>query len=88
MSIEAHTIPPSKFPSSFDGLHDVYKNLLNSNKYKKKTHVKAGQIWWEFSVETLEGTMKGKVGDYLMCGVEGELYVCDREIFEKTYERA
>ena len=39
-----------------------------------------------FVVRTMEGTMKGKIGDYLMKGVEGELYVCDREVFYKTYE--
>ena len=39
-----------------------------------------------FIVRTMEGTMRGKIGDYLMKGVNGELYVCDREVFEKTYE--
>jgi hypothetical protein len=39
-----------------------------------------------FEVDTMEGLMRGKKGDYLMCGIEGEYYPCDREIFEKTYE--
>jgi hypothetical protein len=41
-----------------------------------------------FEVVTLEGTMSGKAGDYLIKGVEGEEYPCDAEIFKKTYERA
>ena len=34
----------------------------------------------------MEGLVRGKPGDWLMRGVRGELYVCDREIFEQTYE--
>jgi len=39
-----------------------------------------------FIVITKEGIVEGKVDDYLMKGGEGELYVCDKEIFEKSYE--
>ncbi len=39
----------------------------------------------DFEVETMEGIMRGKKGDWLMRGIEGELYPCDAEIFEKTY---
>ena len=39
----------------------------------------------EFQVETLEGTMTGLAGDYLMRGVEGELYPCAASVFEKSY---
>lgn len=39
----------------------------------------------DFEVETMEGLMKGKRGDWLMQGIHGELYPCDAEIFEKTY---
>lgn len=46
----------------------------------------ATQIDRPFVVETKEGVMEGKAGDYLMEGVDGELYVCDEEIFKKTYE--
>lgn len=53
---------------------------------KKDTPIEAVQIDEVFEVETLEGLMRGKPGDYLMKGVEGELYVCDREIFLKTYK--
>jgi len=39
-----------------------------------------------FKVTTLEGEMVGKPGDYLMFGVDGERYPCDKDIFEKTYD--
>ena len=39
-----------------------------------------------FKVTTLEGVMKGKPGDYLMFGINGEKYPCDKDIFEKSYD--
>jgi hypothetical protein len=41
-----------------------------------------------FTVRTLEGTMTGSAGDFIIQGVKGELYPCKREIFIETYERA
>ena len=40
------------------------------------------------SIETLEGTMRADVGDWIICGVQGELYPCKPDIFEQTYEPA
>ena len=37
-------------------------------------------------VSTLEGTMLCRWGNYIIQGVNGELYPCDCEIFNKTYE--
>lgn len=37
-------------------------------------------------VYTLEGTMTGSIGDYLIKGVRGEFYFCAKDIFEETYE--
>ncbi len=31
--------------------------------------------------------MHAKVGDYIIKGVNGELYPCKPDIFEKTYEQ-
>lgn len=39
-----------------------------------------------FVVTTKEGRVKGKCGDYLILGVDGEKYPCDKDIFEKTYD--
>lgn len=38
-----------------------------------------------FIVKTLEGDIKATKEDYLIKGVEGELYPCKIEIFNKTY---
>jgi hypothetical protein len=54
---------------------------------KRPIVVHAKQITEDFRVDTLEGNYKqGKAGDYLMRGVDGELYICDKAIFEKTYD--
>lgn len=37
-------------------------------------------------IKTLEGTMTADFGDYIIQGVNGELYPCKPEIFEKTYD--
>ena len=37
-------------------------------------------------LETLEGTMKVGVGDYIIKGVKGEFYPCKPDIFEATYD--
>lgn len=37
-------------------------------------------------IETLEGTMVARAGDYIIKGVNGEFYPCKPDIFEKTYE--
>ena len=36
---------------------------------------------------TLEGAIKAVPGDWIIRGIEGELYPCKPEIFAKTYER-
>lgn len=40
-----------------------------------------------FEIETLEGTMKASLGDWIIKGVKGEFYPCKPDIFEATYER-
>ena len=37
-------------------------------------------------IKTLEGVMKANKGDYIIQGVNGEIYPCKPDIFEKTYE--
>jgi hypothetical protein len=37
-------------------------------------------------IHTLEGTMDASYGDYIIKGVQGELYPCKPDIFWKTYE--
>jgi hypothetical protein len=52
---------------------------------KKPIVVHAKQMNHVFCVDTLEGVMTGNPGDYLMKGINGELYPCKKEIFEKSF---
>lgn len=38
------------------------------------------------SIDTLEGNMQFSDGDYLIKNETGECYVCQKDIFEKTYK--
>ena len=38
-------------------------------------------------INTLEGTMRADKGDYIILGVNGEVYPCKTDIFNKTYEK-
>lgn len=53
---------------------------------KDDVYIQDGYVF----VHTLEGDMKmkNKVGDYLIKGVRGEFYFCEKNIFEETYEEA
>ena len=54
---------------------------------KKPIVIHSKKMDEEFQVETLEGNYKtGKSGDYLMKGIDGELYICDGDIFERSYD--
>lgn len=37
-------------------------------------------------IETLEGTMRADINDWIICGVSGEFYPCKPDIFAATYE--
>lgn len=41
---------------------------------------------WELYIKTLEGVHHVSVGDYIIKGVQDELYPCKPDIFEQTYE--
>ena len=69
-------------------IFDTYENVDSmQNCMKRPIVVQTRQINEDFRVNTLEGNYKqGKAGDYLMRGIDGELYICDKDIFEKTYD--
>ncbi|OBX20142.1 hypothetical protein [Gelidibacter algens] len=60
---------------------------LDFKKAKKKPiAIKCVQIDEAFEVKTMEGKLTGKAGDWLMVGIDGEIYPCDAAIFKKTYD--
>lgn len=53
---------------------------------KKPMILEAVQLTERTEVKTLEGTMVGEPGDWLITGVRGEQYPCKPDIFEELYE--
>lgn len=41
----------------------------------------------KLKIPTLEGEMMAESGDYIIQGIQGEIYSCKPDIFEATYER-
>ncbi len=57
-------------------------------KYRKRpVVVEAYQTDVVVEIETLEGTMRGNPGDWIITGIKGERYPCKPDIFEATYEK-
>ena len=42
----------------------------------------------DWGIDTLEGTMWARPGDWIVRGIQGEFYPCKPDIFEATYEPA
>lgn len=70
-------------------------------KFRKKTIVIEAEQWFPGKqikgvmvrndhliahIKTLEGLMTVTSGDWIITGVNGEVYPCKPDIFEKTYE--
>ena len=53
---------------------------------KKPIIVEATRITRPIKIETLEGDMVGRVGDWLITGTQGEQYPCKDDIFREIYE--
>jgi hypothetical protein len=69
-------------------IFDTFEEVEGMNPcIKRPVVVHAKKMGEEFQVNTLEGNYKqGKPGDYLMRGIDGELYICDGSIFERSYD--
>ena len=55
-------------------------------EYVKTAPVHAVQMGEPFEVETIEGPMDGKEGDFLVKGHNGDMWVVDQEMFHDTHE--
>ena len=40
------------------------------------------------NIHTLEGVMSVAIGDWVICGTEGEFYPCKNSVFQRKYEPA
>ena len=58
-------------------------NFAHSARFEY-TDIEPPQI--KLYIHTLEGNMYAHVGDYIIKGIHGECYPCQKTIFEETYE--
>ena len=66
-------------------IDEIYNNA--PRKYRKRPLVVEAYVATEEEyIETLEGTMKADVGDYVITGIKGEKYPCKPDVFHETYE--
>ena len=71
------------FRMGIDEIPDWFMDKVTSNTIKLSRNVNETYCY----IKTLEGTMKADYGDYIIQGINGEIYPCKPDIFEKTYER-
>jgi hypothetical protein len=45
-----------------------------------------GEDYWYLEIKTLEGTMRAGPDDWIIQGLEGELYPCKDSVFKAKYE--
>ena len=62
-------------------------NIPNGVIKKKFEDHQDPKPYYKYGIETLEGFMECKDGDWIITGVNGELYPCKPDIFDKTYEQ-
>lgn len=72
------------FKYGIDPRPDWFNDKVTSNEIV--THVEDSSLYY-CEIKTLEGIMRGGCGDYIIKGVQGEIYPCKPEIFEMTYDK-
>lgn len=77
--IEAFQIPPVEDEQTRDAPPPWLVDAICSREVK--TLPEGGVL-----IRTLEGSMRGDVGDWIIKGVKGELYPCKPDIFTATYD--
>lgn len=73
------------FRYGFDEIPNWFKDAVKLQLVTPFSQYGGQNRWCE--IETLEGTMRGDLGDYIIQGINGEIYPCKRDIFDKTYEK-
>lgn len=64
------------------------ENWSNLPDWLSAAYDKGGVVFTDKEVylPTLEGTMIANYTDWIICGVQGEVYPCKDDIFRATYE--
>lgn len=71
---------PAVFSETPDWLQEAIDSEVITFKF-------LGEDYWYAAIKTLEGYMLASPNDWIIRGVEGELYPCKPDIFAKTYDK-
>lgn len=80
-----------KKPVEVDAIHWTGLNADQIFKFVGEEHVNNGTVRifnhdQTVTIQTKEGLMTASKDDYIIRGIQGELYPCKPDIFEKTYD--
>ena len=76
------------FQYGIDPKPDWFIDQINSNNIKTYHGIDLRCLEdYYCEIKTLEGVMRGDCYDFIIQGVNGEIYPCKPDIFEKTYEK-
>lgn len=68
-----------------DDYFDLADWRVYSQEFRKKPVViKALRLEVPIEIETLTKTIRGEVGDWLICDTNGEFYSCKHDVFKKN----
>jgi hypothetical protein len=70
------------------GVNDKFAQRFSLDINDSRVEIKStyGGMILCVHIKTLEGIMTAYPGDYIIQGIQGELYPCKADIFEQTYE--
>jgi hypothetical protein len=81
----AGKVKPHTCPKWFPAVVPEWQNRMEGGELKPGDVAGVGG---RLFIGTREGAMQANPGDWIICGVKGELYPCKPEIFALTYEPA
>jgi len=69
----------------WDGSKEVWDTIAAWTD-EKAWHTNGSAYGASIVIPTLEGEMRGAQGDYIIKGIQGEIYPCKPDIFHATYD--
>jgi len=74
-------IPISALQWTGDNLEEI-KSFCTDSNGNVKCFTSGEHLW----IQTMEGQLMAKVGDFIIRGIAGEFYPCEQDIFRKSYD--
>jgi hypothetical protein len=72
----------------FDFLSGQSDKFVPLSAFGENFYIDHKKVAGGLVIKTLEGEHLASIGDFIICGVNGEFYPCKPDIFAKTYDPA